>query len=312
MMPMKDGTGSGKRESTAHVNGISIFFEESGRAAYPAVLLIMGNSAPGAVWPDAFCERLASANFRVIGFDQQDTGLSTYVDYARWPYTLDDLVDDALCLLDSLNIEAAHIAGLSQGGVLAYRLALVHPHRVRSIAVLMSSVDLRPKNDAFSGAPPRNDELPRPAPDYVEKVIALNARPVSTADALARRFVDNFRLAKGDVSPFDEQSWRTLGNIVASRVALRGDGLTPTLANNSNHALAQRATPTVGENELASLVVPVSIIHGGEDPVFPVEHAQWAARVPGALLTVIDAMGHALDPAFFEPVARTLTDFLQQ
>lgn len=296
-----------RKDNAIHANGIDVFYEEFGHHDDPAILLVMGNSAPGLVWPEVFCESLASAGLRVIRFDQRDTGLSTYIDFSRAPYTLDDLVCDAFALLDGIGVKRAHVVGLSQGGVIAYRMALKQPQRLASIALLMSSADLRPKNDALAGAPLRDGELPRPCADYVAKIIALNAKAPVDTNEVAERFVENFRLAKGVRSPFDEDAWQALGRAFAERRALRKDGMTAAMANNSNHALAQKATPALTEADLGSIALPVLIVQGSDDPIFPVEHAQWAAaKVPGSKLCVIDGMGHALDPAFFEPVAETL------
>jgi pimeloyl-ACP methyl ester carboxylesterase len=86
--------------------------------------------------------------------------------------------------------------------------------------------------------------------------------------------------------------------------------MTAAIANNSNHALAQKASPALTEADLSSIALPALIVQGSDDPVFPIEHARWAAaKIPGSKLCVIDSMGHALDPAFFEPVAQTLRDF---
>jgi len=293
-----------------HANGMDLFYEQFGIATDPAVLLLMGNSAPGLVWPDAFCSRLTFFGFRVIRFDQRDTGLSTYVDFASAPYTLDDLMNDAFALLNGLDIQRLRLAGLSQGGVLAYRMALKQPARVLSLAVLVLSADLRPKNDAFAGKPIREGELPRPSAEYVAAVRALNATPPLTQEDVATRFVDNFRLAKGTRSPFDEDAWRALGQAVAAVPRRRRDRLMPTMANNSNHARAQQASPTLLATELATLAQPVLIVHGGGDPIFPVAHARWAAAVlPNARLHIIEDMGHALDPAFFAPIVDALTSF---
>jgi pimeloyl-ACP methyl ester carboxylesterase len=302
-----------RRDKAIRANGVDISYEEFGFCNDPVVLLVMGNSAPGLVWPEAFCDLLASAGLRVVRFDQRDTGLSTYVDFSRAPYTLDDLVGDAFALLDGIGVKRAHVVGLSQGGVIAYRMALKQPERLASIAILMSSADLRPKNDAFAGAPVRDRELPRPCADYVAKVIALNAKAPVGEREVAERFVENFRLAKGPRSPFDEDAWQALGQAFAERPALRTDGLTPAMANNSNHALAQKATPALTEADLGTIAVPVLIVQGSDDPIFPVEHAQWAAEmVSGSKLCVIDGMGHALDPAFFAPVSAALKEFYEQ
>jgi pimeloyl-ACP methyl ester carboxylesterase len=294
-------------------NGIEIYYEAFGWPSDPAVLLVMGNSAPGLVWPDAFCRQLADRGFCVVRFDQRDTGLSSYVDYDANPYTLDDLAEDVIQLLNALNLGAAHIVGLSQGGVLAWRMALRAPARVRSVTAMMSSPDLKPKNDAFCGMPLRHGELPRPAADYVAAVIALNAVKPANDEEAAIQFVDNFRLAKGPASPFDESAWLEIGRAVAGRWRLRKDGLTPTMANNSNHSRAQMATPPLAEADLRRLSVPALILHGTDDPIFPAEHARWAAeKIPGSRLVMIDGMGHAFDPAFFTYVADTLIGFFRR
>ncbi len=289
---------------------IALLCESFGNAAHPAVLLLMGNSAPGLVWPDAFCTGLAGAGFYVLRFDQRDTGLSSYVDYEASPYTLAALARDALGVLDGFGIARAHVVGLSQGGVLAYRMALLAPERLISIATVMSSPQLHPKTNAFRGLPPVAGELPRPDPAYVAAVIALNAVAPVGLEAAAKRFVDNFRLAKGPRSPFDEAAWAALGHAFATRPLARQDGLTAAIANASNHARAQAATPELTADELAGLTLPLLNIHGGGDPIFPPQHARWAAQiVPGARLLLIADMGHALDPAFFAPVAAALEAF---
>ncbi|MDR5881577.1 alpha/beta hydrolase [Caballeronia sp. LZ032] len=291
-------------------NGIELHVEVFGSRSDPVALLVMGNSAPGLVWPDRFCEELASAGLCVVRFDARDTGLSTYIDFDTSPYTLDDLAADAFALLDALAVRSAHVIGLSQGGVIGYRMALQRPERLRSLTVMMSSADLRPKNDAFAGVAPRAGELPRPSADYVAQVIALNASAPVTAEERAQRFVDNFRLAAGPRSPFDEAAWLALAHAYAAQVMLRTDGLSAKLANHSHHALAQKRSPNLQADELASLRVPVLLIHGSDDPIFPLEHARWAASViPGAQLHIVDAMGHALDPAFFAPVLGALGSF---
>ena len=305
--------GLSSQQGFIHANRMELFYERLGRTTDPPVLLLMGNSLPGFGWPDVFCHRLASSGFCVIRFDQRDTGLSTYIDFDTAPYTLDDLMNDAFALLDSLGIERVHLAGLSQGGVVAYGMALKQPARVLSLATLMSSTDLRPKNDAFAGAPVREGELPRPSAEFVVQALALNATPPATPEDVATQFVENFRLAKGPRSPFDEQAWRALGQRVAAVPSLRRDRLTAAMATNGNHTRAQKASPTLQRNEIAALKQPVLIVHGGGDPIFPVAHARWAsAIIPNAKLLVIEDMGHAFDPAFFTPIADALTSFWRQ
>ncbi|WP_160003891.1 alpha/beta fold hydrolase [Rhizobium sp. 18055] len=281
------------------VSGIELAFDQFGRPGDPTILLMMGNSAPGLVWPDEFCEALATLNFRVVRYDQRDTGLSTYVDFERSSYTLDHLVDDAIGLLDALGVHQAHLVGLSQGGNLALRAGLVHPSRVASITTMMSSPDLGPKNDAFAGRPPKSNALPGPAANYVQAVISLNSAPACTDTEVAERFVENFRLAAGPKSPFDQASWNAIGDAFAFRRL----GQRAAMANHSNHGRAQAASPSLTSDDLALLSKPCLIIHGECDPIFPIEHAHWAkSHIDGAELLVVADMGHALDKAFIPEI----------
>ena len=125
--------------------------------------------------------------------------------------------------------------------------------------------------------------------------------------------MENFRLAKGTRSPFDEPAWQALGRAFAERPLLRQDGLTPAMANNSNHALAQKATLELSTAQLASVNTPTLILHGSDDSIFPVEHAHWAAHaIPRSTLRVIGGMGHALDPSFFRAVGDAITEFYER
>ena len=127
---------------------------------------------------------------------------------------------------------------------------------------------------------------------------------------MARLFVENFRLASGPVAPFDETDWLEMGLAVASLSRRRSDGATARMANNSNHSLAQQASAPLSAADLSSLMLPVQLIHGSHDPIFPLQHAEWAAElITGAELVVIEDMGHALDAAYFEPIARSMTEF---
>lgn len=294
------------KSGMAHVNGLRLAYDIFGGSDDPAVLLIMGNSAPGVVWPDRFCQSLADCGYHVVRYDQRDTGLSSYVDFEKLPYTLHDLVGDAFGLLDDLDIDAAHLVGLSQGGNIAYLAALSIPQRVLSITSIMSSPDLRPKNDAFTGQPARPGELPRPSKDYVRAVIALNRSPTRSQEDVAIRFMENFRLAAGDTSPFDEDFWFALGRVVAERT--RQDAK---VANHSNHSKAQIATAPLAATDLGAVSQPCLIMHGETDPIFPVAHAKWAlAQLLDARLFLVPGMGHALDPAFIDTIVVRLDGFL--
>jgi pimeloyl-ACP methyl ester carboxylesterase len=132
----------------AHVkaNGIDIAYETLGDPKDPAMLLIMGLGAQLVTWDDGFCAALAGRGFYVIRYDNRDVGLSTKMEDAgpadligtysgrvNPAYSLDDLAEDALGLLDALRIDKAHIVGSSMGGFIAQLVAIHHPERVMSL-----------------------------------------------------------------------------------------------------------------------------------------------------------------------------------
>ncbi|TGP53395.1 alpha/beta hydrolase, partial [bacterium M00.F.Ca.ET.229.01.1.1] len=91
-----------------------------GDRADPAILLIMGAMASMLWWPEAFCRRLAGRGGRfVIRYDNRDTGLSTKYTPGEPPYTFEDMVEDAVRVLDDHGVAKAHVVGMSMGGMIA-------------------------------------------------------------------------------------------------------------------------------------------------------------------------------------------------
>src|SRR2546425_10823530 len=119
-------------------NGIEIEYETFGALAAPPLLLIAGLGSQMLSWDDDFCALLASRGFRVIRYDNRDSGLSTWVEDA---YTLDDMADDAAGLLDALGIAPAHGVGASMGGGLAPLLTPNHPGRVLTLTAILSGAN---------------------------------------------------------------------------------------------------------------------------------------------------------------------------
>ena len=124
---------------TIRADGIEIATEAFGNPAHPPVLLIMGAMASMLWWPEEFCERLAGQGRYVIRYDNRDTGLSTKYEPGEPPYTLDDMADDAIRVLDGYGIGAAHFVGMSLGGMIAQLAALKHPARVATVTAISTS-----------------------------------------------------------------------------------------------------------------------------------------------------------------------------
>ncbi|MFW6414876.1 MAG: alpha/beta fold hydrolase, partial [Thermodesulfobacteriota bacterium] len=146
------------RESVVELDsGIEIAYETFGKGNNPPLILVMGLACQMVVWDDELCEQLADQGFWVIRFDNRDCGRSTHfynygmpdfptlftVQSSERPkyvaYTLQDMAEDVLGLMDYLQIESAHVAGISMGGMIAQVLATNHPHRVKTLTSIASS-----------------------------------------------------------------------------------------------------------------------------------------------------------------------------
>ena len=152
---------------------VRLWAERSGRPEDPAVLLIMGTSAPGIGWPDELVDVLVAGGRQVIRFDHRDTGRSTCVDFAAQPYVLADMAADAVAVLDGHHIAAAHIAGASLGGAIGQWLAVHRPGRVRTLSAIMTGPlghDAGPAwARALAGQDPDPSDLPPPSARFLDR-----------------------------------------------------------------------------------------------------------------------------------------------
>ena len=194
-------------------NGIELDYSVHGDAVATPLLLIMGLGMPAAMWPDPFLDALAAQGFRVVTFDNRDSGRSTRfagtripnVGLAiaralmrrkvRSPYDLDDMARDTAGLLDGLGIERAHVVGVSMGGMIAQVLAARFPQRVVSLTSIMSSTGNPKRKIAFGTrralgailhAPPPADDIPATVA-HLERLFGVIGSPGFPQDPLLLR-----------------------------------------------------------------------------------------------------------------------------
>ena len=110
-------------------SGTELHYERAGEGE--PMLLIQGMSATHLAWGETFLEELRR-NFDLIVFDNRGMGLSGL---AELPFTIADLAGDAAALLDALEIETAHVVGISMGGMIAQELALSRPELIRTLTI---------------------------------------------------------------------------------------------------------------------------------------------------------------------------------
>ena len=121
------------------INGIDLCVETLGDPADPSILLIMGSGASMDFWEDEFCERLRAGGRFVIRYDHRDTGQSVSYEPGRPAYTGDDLIADAIGVIEAVGLTRAHVVGMSMGGAIAQLAALDHPDRVASLTLIATS-----------------------------------------------------------------------------------------------------------------------------------------------------------------------------
>ena len=283
--------------------GLSIWSEAAGNPSDPPILLVNGATGQGIGWR-RFADRLADEGRFVVLYDHRDTGLSSTVDFAASPYTLDDLAADAVAVLDGWGIDRAHVVGASMGGMIAQLLAIDHPSRVRTLTSLISSPTGGEASGAVHGEAWEGTGLPGPTEEFVAAYTKLLAKAPETREDWIELRVEMARIAGSGAGPFDEEWIREVAAAEYDRAA--------DWEAANNHVLAVTAS-TSRLDRLGSVSCPTLVVHGTADPVLPLPHGEaTAAAIPGARLLAIDGMGHELPewtwPQLLEAVLKHTTD----
>jgi pimeloyl-ACP methyl ester carboxylesterase len=273
--------------SKVNVNGINVAYETFGNPSGRPLLLIIGVGLQMIHWDDDLCQDLAERGHHVIRFDNRDVGLSTKCEATgvpdlletlgkirrgeqiRPPYTLEDMADDAVGLLDALGIRKAHICGMSMGGMIAQTIAIQHPSRVLSLISIYSRTG--------------NPDVPQTNPDVYA---LMTAPPPSEREAYIEYMLAFHKTISGPGFPVDE-SWVRMISAKSYDRCFYPQGKVRQLA----------AILTQGNREpaLASVKAPTLVVHGTDDPLVLVDGGKRTAQaIPGAQLMLIEGMGHDL------------------
>ena len=262
------------------VGGVRLCAETFGERAHPAILLLAGAASSMDAWENEFCARLAAGPRFVIRYDHRDTGQSTASPPGRPNYMEADLVADALGILDALALSRAHLVGISMGGAIAQQLAVEHPERVATLT-LLSTTFAGPRPAGVGDLPPPTDALRRhlggeqPTPDWSDRA------------AVVEHLVEGERPYAGSLG-FDEARVRARAERVVDRTI-------DVQASLTNHWSLPDGPPlTVG---VEAITAPTLIIHGGDDPLFPIAHGEaLAAAIANAGLLRLPGVGHENPP----------------
>ncbi len=285
---------------------VTLFYDTFGIPENPAVVLIPGLGGHNISWAENFCQQIADAGFYIIRIDNRDAGLSTHydnyptIDLAELaqkmqngenisiPYTLFDMANDVINLLDKLSIEKAHIIGRSMGGMISQLIAAKYPERVISLCPIMSSTG--------------NPALPQSEPDVMKMLMSPGASPKDNLDGYLSGQLAFYRRISSTSCSFAEEYYR--------------DYILKALARNYSPEGTKRQIVAVGVTGdmrpyLKNITAPTLVIHGSIDPLFPLVAGQDIANnISNAKIDIVDGMGHETPPVLNTDIANKIIHHL--
>ena len=256
-------------------DGVRLHYEVLGRASSPAVLMIQGLGADKHGWD---LQRIPLAlHYRVIAFDNRGAGRS---DKPFGTYTLEQMADDAIAVLDAVGVDRAHVVGASMGGAITQIIGLKYSERVTSLTLACTAC----RNHVW-----RRELLQHWATTATERGMSAMTRE-------AARWVIGPRSFRRLLPAF---GW-----------------LGPFGSNRPAHAFASqvRAILDVDESmadQLALVAAPTLVLVGNQDILTPRgDSEEIADRLPNAELVVISGAAHGLMVEHASTFNRVLLEFL--
>lgn len=282
-------------------DGRRLCFRSHGAAHADPLILVIGLGLQLTYWPQPMIDGLVRNGFRVITMDNRDAGLSSFTD-VRPPtllqqffrradpdgYDLGDMADDVIALMDGLNLSAAHLLGMSMGGMIAQTVAARYPGRVRSLVSIFSTTgSLR---------------VGQPA---LRAILQLMRHPAQSRDESASAYVDAMRLI-GSSLEWDEEEHRTY----AEHAWDRGGGVL------SNLGTARQIGAIINSGdrtaELRNVRCRTLVIHGERDHMVASSGGYaTAAAISGAKLVILPGLGHALPHTLLDTLLSLLVGHLR-
>ena len=285
-------------------NGVDIAYRVYGSENNKPILLVQGLGGQLINWPEHLIDFLIENNFRPIVFDNRDTGLSsrftddrftegnrsktinsTYLKYylrlpINPPYTLDDMATDAIKILDKLNIDKAHLLGISMGGMIAQIIAANHSERINTFTLIASSI---------SAPSPLNG----PTRDVRRLLMKRSANPYSTNEERIERSKKIFKLIGLEGYDLDTEEFYNKSIESIERAGPDDTGF-------SRQIMAILGS----ENRIKkvkSIKAKTLIIHGKEDPLIKVKNAYKTKKyIKNSNLLILPKMRHLIEPPVFD------------
>lgn len=261
------------------------------------IILIMGIANDALAWPEYFIKPLVDSGYRVIRFDNRGTGMSDWHD--NWSksnaYSLHHMADDAISILDTLNITKAHVVGVSLGGMIAQTMSIKYPHRVVTLTSMMSTGNIM------------DEDLPSMNSGIVVDLMLASLRYglIDTeANQIKLQLTARLLLMGEDKYELDIHE---VANSVLHNLRIR--------KGYNSEASEQHITATLLSgsrySDLAELSIPTLIIHGTSDPLIDFEHGKKCYEIiPDASNIWIEGMGHDIPPKYTDQIILGIVDHI--
>ncbi|HXN60942.1 MAG TPA: alpha/beta hydrolase [Acidimicrobiales bacterium] len=269
--------------STARNGEVDLHYESFGDPNQPTLLLVNGLGSQCINYAVPWCQLFCDEGFQVVRFDNRDVGLSTKLDGID--YSLADMADDAVAVLDAVGVDKAHVMGCSMGGMIVQRLAIDHGDRLLSVTSVMSR----------TGEPGNGDSSE-------EALAFLMAPPASSRSA----YIENQVAALHVYGSKPE--WQD-DNAIRERAAAAYDRcFCPAGIGRQMRAVGHDGSRA---DQLAKIDLPFLVIHGSRDTLIdPSGGRRTAAIIPGARYLEIDGMGHDYPPPVWNEWVAAWSEFV--
>lgn len=270
--------------------------QNPGDSVKGSIVLIMGLGADALAWPRPFMNQLLEEGYRVIRLDNRGVGMTDWDSFdPDNPYSLSDMANDVLAVLDTLDIEKAHIAGVSMGGMIGQTLCIEHPERAASLVSMMSTPWVR------------DPELPMLTISSFLN-IGINGRHYddngSEEGAVKTRLAVRTYLMGSHEYEFDIER---IAHLALYNVRER-NGYNPDAGRQQTTAIEISGSRI---EQLKELQVPTLVIHGKTDPLIPFEHGvKTAELIPNADTLWIDGLGHVIAPMYTDTIVVRIVDHM--
>lgn len=261
---------------------VELYYEVFGDPADPTLLLVNGLGSQCINYPVEWCEQFVACGYQVVRFDNRDVGCSSKLDGVD--YSLADMAADAVAVLDALGVEAAHVMGLSMGGMIVQRLAIDHPERLLSLTSVMSR----------SGEPEYGQSDP-------EALAVLTAKPARSREEYVESHVAAIAIYGSDPAWIDEADLRARAEAAYDRC------FCPAGVGRQMKAVVRDGSRA---DALRNVTLPALVVHGSRDRlIHPSGGHRTAELIPGAQFVEIDGMGHDYPPAVWDRWTALWADF---